>query len=794
MSEFPKSEKMDANWNGPLGSILRNLGMLGSPRRWTTNARNLGLWMQATKNVQAMETWYKNFDIGYYVRTYPDVIQSGVDPFLHFLLFGNKERRRPSPQFDIEYYLTRFPDVEQTGVNALLHYSLFGRAEGRTLNWIKPPDDDEPIPRFAEAIADRNAAIATTVVNNHWIDGAPLLSVVIPCFNYGQFVERALRCVLSQTFHDLEVIVVEGGSTDGTTVEKVKCLEKEGFPRVRFFYREGRHLLGDNRNFGISVARGRYVCSLDPDDLLIPIYYEVAVFLLEAFGYDISYCSSQSFGEADNRWLLVDASFPEIGVENQISVVGVYRKSAWAHVGGFRDWGVDAKSYVYEDWDFWLRLLGHGFRAKSIREPLFHYQVHSQSLSASANPFEMHKKAILDSNADLFNEYHTPNPAPVKVLNRWANICKPDDDPRPGFLMALPFITVGGAEKHMYEVVEAVAKRGFRLIITTSVMLPETAPDEWRSFERLTPHVYPLPRLFHDSGKPEDFIRYLIRRYRITHLLLAGSETIYHMLPDLDAEFPDLRVFDQLFNEVGHMVNNRHYRRHIDATIVLSEHVKTIVHEKTPVDPGLVHIIPICIAMQELETRSLSRLRASLDLPEDKVLVAFFGRLSEEKGANVFVEIARRLAPDPRFYFLLYGDGPERERVMGMVERYELSDKFFAPGFVKDVHLPMSAVDIVVVPSLLDGMPLVVLESLAHEKAVVASAVGAIPVVIADTENGYLCPPGDVDAFSRRIMELADDPAKRRRLGKAGRASVRRNHSGDRMVRSYFEAFGIDAG
>ena len=125
----------------------------------------------------------------------------------------------------------------------------------------------------------------------------PLVSVVIPCFNYGQYVEQAIRSVLSQTFTNLEIIVVEGGSTDGTTPEILRALEQSGLPRTRFVYRTEPHLVGDNRNFGIGLARGRYVCCLDADDLIKPTYVEIAVFLAEFGGYDMVYPSVRCFEE-----------------------------------------------------------------------------------------------------------------------------------------------------------------------------------------------------------------------------------------------------------------------------------------------------------------------------------------------------------------------------------------------------------------------------------------------------------------------------------------------------------------
>jgi glycosyltransferase involved in cell wall biosynthesis len=104
---------------------------------------------------------------------------------------------------------------------------------------------------------------------------------------------------LRQTWVDLEVIVVEGGSTEQGTLDEVRRLEAAGLPRVRLLYRDGPKLVGDNRNYGIQHARGRYVCCLDADDRLDPIYIEVAVFLAECGGFDVVYPSVRCFAIRD---------------------------------------------------------------------------------------------------------------------------------------------------------------------------------------------------------------------------------------------------------------------------------------------------------------------------------------------------------------------------------------------------------------------------------------------------------------------------------------------------------------
>lgn len=750
-----------------LFSHIRLAAAVLSPRRARAAVTNILLWVRARNN----PTWKRFFDGDEYLLLHPDVARAGLSPLGHFLVYGAEENRNPSPYFDSGEYLRQYPDVAAARVNPLLHYALFGEHESRGLSGQMPV----AVP-----------AAAAVTVNNDWLAGTPLVSVVIPCFNYGRFVEQAIRSALNQTFGDFEIVVVEGGSTDGATPQQVRHIESLNLPKTRFYYRREPHLAGDNRNFGIGHARGRYVCCLDADDLLAPVYLETAVFLAEVFGYDLVSPSLQSFGDSDTRWVVADPAFPQIAQENQVATAALFRRSAWAHVGGYRDLG-SGDSYVYEDWDFWIRLLGHGFVGKAIRDPLLLYRVHGGGLSTSGRAsYGHHQQRLMQLNARLLED-PIDSPSPRRVVRPYSNLGELESD-EPGFLVALPFVTIGGAEKLIRTMACHLVKRGRRVIVTTTLTLREDIPDDLSSFEAITPHLYRLDRLFDNDGARREFLRYLIRRYGVTTLMVAGCEFVYRSLPEIAPEFPGMRVIDQLFNDSVHVPSNRRFADYIDATVVPSEFLANTLIDKHGADPSSVHVIPHGVEV----AASGDYNPGPSGLPEaarGKTVIGFFGRLSPEKGPDIFVEIARGLAHRRDLYFVMTGDGPERPELLRRIRRYDLDARFCAPGFVKDVAPLMRAADIVVLPSRQDGMPLAVLEAQALGKPVVASRVGSLPAMVFEGESGFLCRSEAVDSFCERIARLAGDPELRARMGAAGRAAVLARHGAEKMVEAYEEVF-----
>ena len=99
-----------------------------------------------------------------------------------------------------------------------------------------------------------------------WNQAAPRISVIVPCYNLGAYLDEAVKSVLAQTYQDFEILIVDDGSTDPVTIS---LLDHYAQPKTTVF-RTSNQKLAAARNFLIARARGTYLCALDADDKLHP--------------------------------------------------------------------------------------------------------------------------------------------------------------------------------------------------------------------------------------------------------------------------------------------------------------------------------------------------------------------------------------------------------------------------------------------------------------------------------------------------------------------------------------------
>ncbi len=623
--------------------------------------------------------------------------------------------------------------------------------------------------------------------NSKWPADRPLLSVVIPCFNYGEYVEEAIDSVLAQTFRNLEIIVVEGGSTDNYTVQKLKALNR---PSTTVYFREGPHLVGDNRNFGIQRARGKYICCLDADDKLKPTYLEKALFIAEAFNYDIVHPSVQCFGGSDLVWEAGEAKFPEIAEGNMVSTVAVFKKEAWERAGGYKDWGL-GHEHIPEDWEFWTRLVGMGCRARRVVEPLMLYRVHGNGLTA-ANKRSLEEQVITikKENARLFEEKNLRRLEKIGgknflVKDPFINLTQGDGGAR-NILFALPFMIIGGADTILLQIAGYLSKNNYRISCITTVPADKRWGDNTPIYSKITDEIYHLNDFLKPREEWREFIFYLIEVKKIDILFIVGCEYVYHLLPEIRSRFPGVRVVDQLFNEFGHIENNRRYAQYIDLNIVANTTIRDYLARKFNEEKEKICVIIHGVDVNgEFDPETISR---GKDPADGKFTVSFLGRFSEEKCPGSFVEIAARLKDIDDIRFVMIGDGPEFPNVKNQIEALGLTDRVFTPGFVEDVKPFLAQTDVLVIPSRIEGIPIVLLEGLSLGIPVVASNVGGIPSIITEGQNGFICYPGDIKSFAEKIKALHAQEGLRASVSKRARNYALENLDLDKMFKRYRDA------
>jgi glycosyltransferase involved in cell wall biosynthesis len=196
----------------------------------------------------------------------------------------------------------------------------------------------------------------------------PKVSVIVPCFNLGEYLAEAVDSALAQTCLDLEVIVVDDGSTEPRTRALLDVFRR---PRTTVLRTPNRGLAAA-RNHAIRHSSGKYVCALDADDRLHPTFLEKTTALLDA-DPSLAFASTwlQAFGSESFLWKPERCDFPRLLAECVVLTAAPVRREALEAVGGYDEQRFGEGD---EDWDLWIGLVERGLRGAIVPEVLFDYR------------------------------------------------------------------------------------------------------------------------------------------------------------------------------------------------------------------------------------------------------------------------------------------------------------------------------------------------------------------------------------------------------------------------------------
>lgn len=201
----------------------------------------------------------------------------------------------------------------------------------------------------------------------------PRISIIIPCYNHGKFIDEAINSIEEYKVEDYEIIIINDGSTDSYTNVRLEELQNKGY-NVVFQKNQG---LSKTRNNGIKIARGKYILPLDADNKIKPDYLIKALEILDKnSSISIVYSDRMMFGNSNYLMRVGEFNASRLLSGNYIDACAVFRKEVWDSVGGYDE----NMKIGWEDWDFWLSATEKNFLFYYIPEPLFYYRVLNDSM------------------------------------------------------------------------------------------------------------------------------------------------------------------------------------------------------------------------------------------------------------------------------------------------------------------------------------------------------------------------------------------------------------------------------
>lgn len=201
-------------------------------------------------------------------------------------------------------------------------------------------------------------------------DSLPLVSVIVICYNYGQYVENAINSVLSQTYKNIELIVINDGSTDNSD-KVIKKIQKQH--KLRYISRENRGVIA-TRNEAISLVKGDFLLQLDADDTIPENYINELLEHAASKSVDIVYTDYVMFQDRTDRSNFPEYTLEELKNHNFINISALVKTK----IIGSKQFDPALANMTHEDWDFFLGLCLGGAVASKCTTTHLNYRIHGK--------------------------------------------------------------------------------------------------------------------------------------------------------------------------------------------------------------------------------------------------------------------------------------------------------------------------------------------------------------------------------------------------------------------------------
>ncbi len=350
-----------------------------------------------------------------------------------------------------------------------------------------------------------------------------------------------------------------------------------------------------------------------------------------------------------------------------------------------------------------------------------------------------------------------------------------------------------GAENVVIEIAQHSQQYGFESIIGIPLLETDPKPDFASEAEKLELNV----QIFHYSST---FSTALAKR--IKHYVKENQVDLIHAhgyQEDFYAWFARLNIPLVATNHLWKKTDiklklyawlDARILKRFDQVIAVS---RPICHELT--DAGIsknkVNLISngvnIAKFSSQIEEAAKLTLKQSLGIPPNSVVIGMISSLTSEKGHRYAIQALKNALSrlSRSITLLIVGDGDYKNEIAREVDNLKISDHVIFTGTRRDIPEILSILDIYIISSLIEGLPISMLEAMASKLPVIASDVGDIGSVINDGENGYLVPATDTQAMTENIITLVNNPEIRQILAKNALTDIEKKYSAAAMTESY---------
>jgi glycosyltransferase involved in cell wall biosynthesis len=351
--------------------------------------------------------------------------------------------------------------------------------------------------------------------------------------------------------------------------------------------------------------------------------------------------------------------------------------------------------------------------------------------------------------------------------------------------LVTPHLGPGGAEAVLLDIAGTLDRDQFEIFLIATNSFDSRWHERWK---QATDHLYDLSTLV-PADRGAGALYSIVKCWKFETLLIQNSLAAYSVVPEIKATVEGIRVMDLVHSvekEWNFVSSTSTVARSIDTRIVISEAARqSMLRANTP--ESKIRLIRAGIDLARFSPRPLRS-------DATHGLILFSGRLDAVKRPLLLVEIAvalRKLRGRADFRIVVAGDGPEAGALRSRADAAAVTGLFDFLGHVADVAPLLARVDLLVLPSSAEGIPLAILEAFGAGKPVVASDVGAVSELVVPS-TGILIEKvsGEVEAFAEAIDTLLNCPDLRATMGEEARRKVEDEYNRESFRESYRALFG----